>query len=158
MNCIEAVILFLQLILIGGQLCLSNKINNQSLSKSKGYFVLEKKHHYYDLRNKLSFIAVGENDIIVTGNTIEVDGVIKDPNSAPKDTFFTRNCEYGICEIEVPISEAELSRDRIILKVKFFLKNPQDYRYQEELIMEFSKRKEPPLLWEVVRFNLSFDK
>ena len=158
MDNIEVIILILQLLLIGGQLYLAYKINNQNLSKNKGYFVLDSSHRFYNLRDKLNFTAVGENDIIVTGTTIEVDGATKESDSIPREIFFTKNGGFNSCDIRVPFSENELKRDDVTIKIGFHLKNPQEYVYREILTMKFIKVKETTDAWEIVKFNLEFSK
>lgn len=158
MDNIEAIILFLQLVLIGGQLYLSYKINQQSLSKDKGYFILDDRHHIFNLRNALRFIAVGGNDIIFTGNSIEVNGVTRESNSTPKETFFTKNGGFNILDIPIPFSENDLKKEKVVTKMKFHLRNPQNYSYTEMITMEFSKAKESADVWEIIRFNLEFGK
>ena len=158
MSCIEAIILILQLLLIGGQLCLSNKINNQNLSKNKGYFVLASHDRKYDLREDLCFAAVGESDIIVTGSTIFVDGRTKKTDYIPQNGFFTKNGGFDFCYIKIPFSESELNRDKIIVIVEFHLKSPQGFTYIEKITMEFEKIKEATNVWEIIRFNPEFDK
>lgn len=74
---ISIIILIIQLFLIWGQLRLSKKINNQSVSREKGLFLIEESNiphcqdnhaHYIDSFNLLSgigFYVSGNCDVII---------------------------------------------------------------------------------------------
>lgn len=46
----NVIILFTQAAILIGQLILSRKINQQTISREKGYFIIQKKQYTYDKR------------------------------------------------------------------------------------------------------------
>ena len=158
MNCIEGIILIFQSLLLGGQLILSYRINRQSLSKNRGYFVLDNRNRFYILRDDINFTVSGDNDIIITGQTIQVDGITRVQNTIPFNTFFTKNGEFGTYSIKIPFTENELKRNRLSILVKFNLKSLQGFAYTETITTEFHKENEAGDLWKITCFNLELSK
>ena len=156
MNWIEGTILILQLILIGGQLYLSYKINNQHQSTDKGYFVLHKGSKFYNLHEDIEFITSGQNDIIISGCTVEVNGIIKEFNSVPHEGFFTRDEPLNTLFFKFPLTNSDLKNDSISILFILDLKTPQDYKYTETIKIRFKKLTSESDNWEIDSFNIEF--
>lgn len=162
----EIVILIFQSILILGQFLLSRKINNQRISMNKGYFLIKKTNWIapkeqlerftdkFDISKKIPFYVVGNDDIIILGMEILVDGKAIEQTPIPSEGYFTRDERFGTMLIDIPFKTSHYEKDKIDIEVNMRLKNTCGYFYREKIKMRFNQENEK--MWWLSKFNISF--
>lgn len=171
----------LELILIAGQLRLSYKINNQNLSKEKGYFIIKKTNwlapeghldrftNKYDITRGIPLYVAGNDDIIVIGVEIIVDGRTVQSMSTPRETYFTRDERFGTFILDSFFNKIDYENEYLNINVNMKLKNTSNYSYTQNMIMQFDKEENPTPgsaeeinyiksddMWILSKFNISF--
>ena len=165
---IEALILFLQVLVVYGQLQLSRKMNQQELQRNKGYFLIRKtniphltegeKHYrdYFDLTIPLHFYVSGSDDILVSSSEIHVNGhIIRNPDVF-NPVFFTRDERFDDMTIDIPLTDEERDKKELSISICLVLQNTVGYQYNERIEMKFEKQDNPENWWKLTGFNLLF--
>lgn len=168
---LNVVILFLQTVILIGQLWLSQKINEQSLSKEKGYFVIEdtnyrtvadqqfryKNQFHLEEETYINFELIGDSDVIVCSSALKINGIIQSCECIPRDSYFARDSRFNILAQKFAFSEKQLQENKIDIILSFELKNVSGYKYGEIITMQFEK-KEGSHLWYLKKYNMTFAK
>lgn len=165
---IEVLILFLQVLVVYGQLRLSRKMNQQDIQRNKGYFLIcktniphipEGEKHYlnhFDLADVLSFYVSGSDDVLVLSNEIYVDNHVTRNTENFKPVFFTRDERFKQMNISIPFTDEERNKKSVAISINLVLQNTLGYRYNERIEMNFEKEDNIENWWELTKFNLSF--
>ena len=104
---LDAVILLTQAFILIGQLLLSRKINQQTISKEKGYFLIEKTNiptikgeegrfrDQFNLKDggSIGFHAI-KADVILCSSIHSVNGIIYETEK-PSDAFYTEDNRFN---------------------------------------------------------------
>ena len=165
---INMIILFIQVIILIGQLLLSRKINIQSISKDKGYFLIEDSNilvpkgeqgrfrDQFDLVNRDIGFSVIKGDVTLRSLSYSVNNVIYQLDK-PADTFYTENSRFNKLAISLNLKDSDLQKDSLNIEFIFKLKNIVGYAYTEKINIRFSKvQNEARYIME--KYNMWFDK
>lgn len=163
------VILVSQVVLAVGQLWLSHKINNQVLSREKGYFIIEETNFLADEKNRPRFrdtfdltsnrgigFYVNGADVIICGVDYYINGSFYSEGK-PYETFYTLDKRFNKFIFMLELKEADKQKEYLDLKIIFSLKNTVGYRYKETVDIRFSKT-EWNDMWQITKYNMIFDK
>lgn len=165
---LNIILLLIQTLIIFGQLRLSSKINNQAISKERGYFLLGecnfpistdlkgKFKDIYNLKEEVFFLISGNNDVIVTNINYSIDGVMH-TSGVPRNTYYQNSEKLNTLAIKFDIKESDYAKKSLDIIVCFFLKNPSGYKYKETIYITFTKRSNDGL-WDIKKYNLEFGK
>lgn len=165
---LNVIILAVQLILIWGQLHLSRKINKQTLSREKGYFLLSETNlphlqgedaryrDQFDLSSPIGFYLTGGSDVIIRGSDLSIDGR-KYTDAMPRNVYFTLDKRANRFLVNLELKETELQKDYIDVDFYFRLKNPYGYNYIEKTYTRFRKSQECDKTWTLERYNIIFE-
>ncbi|MDE6253988.1 MAG: hypothetical protein K2M78_15370 [Lachnospiraceae bacterium] len=165
----NVIILFTQAAILIGQLLLSRKINQQTISKEKGYFLIEntniptikgEEEIFRDKFNLNDGITIGfyciKTDVILRSTSYSVNGVTYEIGQ-PVDVFFTEDNRFNKLEVLLDLKESDLKKDYLDIEFVFKLRNTVGYEYTETVRVRFSKMKDAP--WHYIKkYNMSFDK
>lgn len=165
----NVVILLTQALILIGQLILSRKINNQAISREKGYFLIEKSNipsikgeegtfrDQFNLANgeKIGFFTI-KGDVILRSSTYSVDGITYKPEK-PSDAFYTEDNRFNRYIVFLDLRESDFQKDYLDIKFVFKLKNTVGYEYTETVDIRFSKMKNTPW-YEITKYNMWFDR
>lgn len=161
-------ILLIQTFILICQLYLSNKINNQTLAQHKGYFLINDTNFIYgndellkkelfnrfNLKSDIVFHLVGDSDVILVSTQIEVNGSIyKNENQYEHMTYYTLDSRCNQMGINLQLKENDLNKGKIQVKVKLRLRNPNGYKYTENIIMDF-ENKTKRTTWLLSKYNM----
>lgn len=163
------VILFIQAFILIEQLILSRKIHNQTISREKGYFLVEKSNipsiegeegkfrDQFNLANgeKIGFYTI-KADVILRSSTYSVDGITYKPEK-PSDAFYTEDNRFNRYIIFLDLKESDFQKDYLDIKFVFKLKNTVGYKYTETVDIRFSKMKNTPW-YKITKYNMCFDR
>lgn len=161
---LNILILIVQTFILILQLKLTQKINTQSISRDKGYLLIEKTNsgknspeEQFDLlANRGIGFYVVKSDIILQTYSYFVNGV-KYYTSPPIDTFFTENNRFNEFFITLDLKESDKEKDYLDIDFIFKLINTVGYKYSETISVRFSKT-ETSSLWKMNKYNMSFNK
>ena len=163
------VILLTQAFILVGQLWLSRNINRQTISREKGYFLIEKTNlptikgeeesvrNCFDLGNDrgIGFHAI-KADVILHSYTYSVNGVTYKIGQ-PVDGFFTEDNRFNKLKVLLDLKETDFQKDYLDIELIFKLKNTVGYKYTETVNIRFSKMKNSS--WYCIsKYNMFFDK
>lgn len=162
-------ILILQAIILFGQLSLSQKINEQTISKEKGYFLIEQTNmlvikgdegrfrDVFDLKSKRGIgFQVVRADIILCSCNYSVNGVTYKIGQ-PVDGFFTEDNRFNKFMIFIDLRESDFQKEDLDIEIVFNLKNTVGYKYTEIVNIRFSKN-ENGNLYRISKYNMVFNK
>lgn len=164
----NVVILLVQAFILIGQLKLSKKINNQVLTREKGYFLIEttnliipkedenKFRDQFDLRNKgkIGFHVI-KADVILLSATCIIDGITY-KRGQPEEGFYTEDNRFNKFLVFLDLRESDFEKEHLDVEFIFNLKNVAGYKYTEIVNAQFSKM-ETDHLWEITKYNMRFD-
>ena len=165
----NVIILFIQALILIGQLILSHRINKQTISREKGYFLIEKSNIFtmegdqrtvrdtFELKKDggIGFHAI-KADVILRSLSYSVDGVIYETTS-PIDGFFTEDNRFNKLTISFRLKEADLQKEYLDVKFIFNLQNTVGYQYTETVDIRFTKMKN--ISWyKIVKYNMFLDR
>lgn len=166
-------ILLTQATILIVQLLLTWKINQQAISREKGYFLIRRSNmtaaegqewrvnNQYNLKDggEIGFYAI-KADVVLRSLTYSVDGIIYQTEK-PVDGFFTEDNRFNGLTVLLHLKEADYKKDYLDIQIIFNLKNTIGYKYTETVDMRFSKiesKIENNLLYHIEKYNMSFDK
>ncbi len=169
----NVIILLTQAAILIGQLLLSRKINNQTISREKGYFLIEKTNiqtvegqegrfrDQFDLKDGgvIGFHAI-KADVILCSLTYSVDGITYQTEK-PVDGFFTEDNRFNKLTVLLHLKEADYKKDYLDIQIIFNLKNTVGYKYAETVNIRLSKienKIENDSQYKIGKYNMSFDK
>ena len=165
---LNVIILAFQLILIGGQLYLAWKINKQTTSRDKGYFLLTETNlphlpgedaryrNEFDLASPIGFYVTGGSDVIVRGSNISIDGR-NHTDAIPRNVYFTLDKRANRYRVDLELKETDLQKDYVDVEFNFRLKNPYGYRYTEKTTTRFRRLQERDSCWSLEKYNIVFE-
>lgn len=146
----EIIIAGLGVIVACLQIRLSKQINEQNISRDKGYFIVEetnireKKDSDYkrcigifDLKTPLHFQLYGNSDVFLLKEQVKINGIIKDSKEL-LETFFSLYSQESPYGILLPLNEKDKEADRLDIDILLILKNINGYTYTEEISLVFS--------------------
>ena len=162
------VILFVQAFILIGQLRLSKKINDQVMTREKGYFLVEKTNlnipkedenkfrDQFSLRNKgkIGFHVI-KADVILVNATCIVDGITYKKGQS-EEGFFTEDNRFNKFLIFLDLRESDFEKEHLEVEFIFDLKNVTGYKYTDIVNARFSKMEDSDL-WEITKYNMKFD-
>ncbi|MDO4977508.1 MAG: hypothetical protein Q4E53_09630 [Eubacteriales bacterium] len=167
---LSVIILFLQTGILIGQLLLSKRINDQSQSKEKGYFIIEKTNfrtleRYQDrfvnqyLFSKETIInleLVGESDVVLKSSKLSIDGREQSNDSVPGEIFYSRDNRFNCLAQVINFNSFHLQKDYVDITIIYNMENLTGYKYSEIIELRFDKKENE--LWNLSRFNIKFQK
>ena len=167
---LETIILAVQVIIVALQLRLSYRINQQELSKNKGYFipgttnlphVRENESRYrgkYDLHALFPFDLTGNDAVSILSYKIELDNKpLIDTRGNYQPVFFVNERDLSSFECKLPLTEEHLKQSSLSITLSLRLENTSGYKYIEKMYMGFEKNTSISE-WTLSRFNFSFSK
>lgn len=166
---LDAVILLTQAFILIGQLLLSRKINQQTISKEKGYFLIEKTNiptikgeegrfrDQFNLKDGgiIGFHAI-KADVILCSSIHSVNGIIYETEK-PSDAFYTEDNRFNKLSVSLGLKEPDYQKDYLDIEVIFNLKNSAGYKYKETVNIRFQKMENDSWYY-ISKYNMSFDK
>ena len=166
----ETIILAVQVIIVALQLRLSWRINQQELSKNKGYFIpgatnlphlRESEQRYrgkYDLRSSFPLDLAGNDAVSILSYKIELDGKpLIDTHGNYQPVFFVNERDLSSFECKLPLTEEHIKQRSLSITLILRLENTSGYRYIEKMYLGFEKDASISE-WVLSRFNFSFSK
>lgn len=165
----NVIILLTQAAILIGQLLLSRKINQQTISREKGYFLIEKTNmptikgeegRFRDQFNLKSSSGIGfhakKADVILRSSTYSVNGVTYQTEK-PSDAFYTEDNRFNKLIVLLDLKESDFQKDYLDIEFVFKLRNTVGYEYTETINARFSKMEDAS--WHYIsKYNMSFDK
>lgn len=165
----NVIILLTQAAILVGQLLLSRKINQQTISKEKGYFLIEKTNiqtvegqerrfrDQFDLKKGgiIGFHAI-KADVILRSSVHSVNGIMYETEK-PSDAFYTEDNRFNKLLVPLGLKESDYQKDYLDIEVVFNLKNSAGYKYKETVNIRFQKI-ENDSRYRIGKYNMSFDK
>ena len=165
----NVIILLTQAAILIGQLVLSRKINQQTISREKGYFIIQRSNiptikgeeaRFLDQFNLNDGIGIGfyciKADVILRSTSYSVNGVTYE-NGQPVDGFFTVDNRFNKLKVLLDLKESDLQKDYLDIEFVFKLRNTVGYEYTETVNVRFSKMED--VSWHYIsKYNMSFDK
>lgn len=166
----NVVILLVQAAILIGQLWLSKQINQQTLSKEKGYFIIDKTNaimtkenesvvtgkFFLKSKNGISFYVSGNADVIVCGESCSINGIVRKNNTTPSKAYFTLDERFNRHIFEIEISDNEEKHEQLDFEFVFKLKNAVGYKYAEKIDITFEKIEGQYSIWEIAKYNTTF--
>lgn len=166
------ILLFVQAMILLGQLHLSRQIHNGDNAKEKGYFIIEetnykhpdKKHFVNEFvlsqNTGISFCTTGKADVYLCGSRITVEGKIVKEHKTPYDAMFTLNDRFNKCTMYIPLTKAQLNEDKVGIVIEFYIKNSCNYKYTETISMQFENEHSRDVIsfWKLCKYNMIFKK
>ena len=161
------VILILQSLIIWRQLKLDEKINKQSLSRDKGYFIITNTNvlhmecetwryrNSFDLHKRICFCLSGNSDVSIKELTVSVNGR-REKFKAFEDIYFTLEERNNILELNLGLRDWEYEEFFLNAVIKIRLENQCGYQYTEIVRMQFQKRGGFGADWLLVKYNTLF--
>ena len=126
MKYMNEIILLVQVVILIGQLLLSRKINIQTISREKGYFLIEKTNaqapekELYRFRDQFDLLSnrgigfhVIKGDVVLRSSTYSIDGIAYQIEK-PIDTFFTEHNRFNKLTILLDLKEYHLQKDYLV--------------------------------------------
>lgn len=164
----EIIITIVEVIIAILQFYLVWKMNRQTLSKDKGYFIMQKTNiskeddedykqviFLYNLKKPLFFKLYGNGDVVLISEQITFNNIIV-KTIEPRDQFLSIHdnspVPYGI---ELPLNENNWNKERLDVDITWKLKNLMGYKYTQIIHLEFV-RNSNATLWELKRQNMEF--
>lgn len=163
----NVVILLIQALILIGQLKLSKKINNQVMTREKGYFLIEKTNldipkendfrDRFNLRNKgkIGFYVI-KADVILLSATCIVDGITYKKGQSEEEGFFTEDNRFNKFLVFLDLRESDFEKEHLEVKFIFGLRNVAGYKYTEIVDVRFSKIENDDL-WKITKYNMRFE-
>ena len=166
---IQIIIAGLGVIVACLQIKISLQINEQSISREKGYFMAEltnlrnpQDNDYnrfigdFYLDRPIKCDLCGNCDTFIIQKMIKVNGKVRE-NKDMLETFFSQYSKNLSLGIELPLSDKELTSNRIDIEIIFSMKNTSGYKYLEIMSMKFVRKKEETI-WFQEKSNIRFEK
>lgn len=164
----EIIIAGLGVIVACLQIRLSKQINEQTISREKGYFIIEATNirskedsdykrcvGLFDLDGALHFNLYGNADIFLLKQQIVINGVIVD-NHEPLETFFSIHGQDAPFGILLPLQSSDKMKERLDVEITLVLRNITGYSYKEIITLRFEKRDDRN--WFLKKKNIVFSK
>lgn len=169
--------LLVQSVILIGQLLLTRQIHIQTISKEKGYFIIDKTNavvseenekevtgkFFLDSNNGIRFYVAGKADIIVCGEKYSINGIVHENDATPKNAYFTLDQRFNELIVEIKISDNERKQEQLDFEFIFKLKNAVGYKYAEKIDITFEKIKisknaveENVSVWGIRKYNTTF--
>lgn len=166
----NVIILLVQAAILIGQLLLSRQIHRQTISKEKGYFIIDKTNAIvteenesvvtgkFNLKSKngISFYVAGNADIIVCNERYSINGIIRKNDTTPSNAYFTLDERFNKYIVEIEISDNEEKQEQLEFEFVFKLKNAIGYKYAEKINITFEKMEEGASVWGIRKYNTTF--
>ena len=164
---LSVLVLVLQLTLIWGQLRLSKKINSQTVSREKGYFIISETNYLFqegeskryrdlfDLKKGVPFYVSGNSDVIVRASSYSINQN-NHLEGMPRDTYFTLDSRANTYVVLLDLKEYELARDQLDIIFKFQLENPEGFQYTEITEARFAREGNESDTWRLSKYNIKF--
>lgn len=165
-------ILIIQSVILFGQLHLSKKINDQTISREKGYFVIEESNYVtfpdvqskfidkFDLRsgNTIGFYVSGNSDVFVCGSELSINGRIQEASPAPYETIYTLNNRFNRLVVPLNLNESQLKKEYLDIQLSLNLKNCVGYTYTQIITMQFTRDQNNDIshFWTLSKYNMRF--
>lgn len=166
---LEIIIAGLGVIVACLQVKLSMQINEQNISREKGYFIMEQTNirkpddddyrrfiGLFQLKNDIHFRLYGNGDVFVLQKTIKVNGMIKE-NEEMLETFFSQFSQEAPLGFKLPLTSKDENSDRLDIEILFLLKNVTGYKYIERITLNFTKN-DSDNIWILKKRNINFEK
>ena len=166
---LEIIIAGLGVIVACLQVKLSMQINEQNISREKGYFIMEQTNirkpddddyrrfiGLFQLKNDIRFRLYGNGDVFVLQKTIKVNGMIKE-NEEMLETFFSQFSQEAPLGFKLPLTSKDENSDRLDIEILFLLKNVTGYKYIERITLNFTKN-DSDNIWILKKRNINFEK
>lgn len=165
----NVIILLTQALILIGQLILSRKINQQTISREKGYFLIEESNiptieeeetrvrDQFKLNhgNGIGFYAI-KADVILRSISYSVNGITYEIGQ-PVDGFFTENSRFNKLKVLLDLKKPDFQKDYLDIEFVFKLRNTVGYEYIETVTARFSKMENVPYYY-MSKYNMFFDK
>lgn len=165
---LNIVIFMLQLFIIWRQLKLDDKINKQSLSRDKGYFIITdtnvphmesetcRYRDSFDLRRRICFCLSGKSDVSIKELNILVNER-QEKLKAYEDLYFTLEERNNILELNLDLRDWEFDEFFLNAVIRIHLENQCGYQYTEIMRMQFQKRGGFGADWYLTKYNILFE-
>lgn len=166
---LEIIIAGLGVIVACLQVKLSMQINEQNISREKGYFIMEQTNirkpddddyrrfiGLFQLNNVIHFRLFGNGDVFVLQKTIKINGMIKE-NEEMLETFFSQFSQEAPLGFKLPLTSKDENSDRLDIEILFLLKNVTGYKYIERITLIFTKN-DSDNIWILKKRNINFEK
>ncbi len=164
------VILLVQAFILIMQLWLSRQIHIQTISKEKGYFIIDKTNAIvteenesvvsgkFDLKSKngIAFYVSGNADVIVCGERCSINGILRKNDASPSNAYFTLDERFNKYIVEIEITDNEEKQKQLDFEFIFKLKNAIGYKYTEKINVTFEKMKDDVSFWKIGKYNTMF--
>lgn len=164
----EIIIAGLSVIVACLQIRLSKQINEQTISREKGYFIIEatnirnKENSDYkrcvglfDLDGPLHFKLYGNGDIFLLKQQIIINGIVVE-NHELLETFFSIHGQDAPFGILLPLKDSDKMKDRLDIEITLILRNITGYSYKQIIALRFEKRDDRN--WFLKKKNTFFSK
>lgn len=166
----NVIILLVQATILIGQLLLSKQINKQTISKEKGYFIIDKTNaivaeenesvvtgkFFLKSKNGISFYVAGNADVIVCGERYSINSIIRKNYTAPSNAYFTLDKRFNKYIVEIEISDNEEKQKQLDFEFIFKLQNVIGYKYAEKIDITFEKMEGQDSIWQIRKYNTMF--
>lgn len=166
----NVIILLVQATILIGQLLLSKQINKQTISKEKGYFIIDKTNaivaeenesvvtgkFFLKSKNGISFYVAGNADVIVCGERYSINSIIRKNYTTPSNAYFTLDKRFNKYIVEIEISDNEEKQKQLDFEFIFKLQNVIGYKYAEKIDITFEKMEGQDSIWQIRKYNTMF--
>lgn len=167
-NKMEYIILFLQAIILVGQLALSYKMYCDSHASPRGYFLLTNDNigipekikkrltYVFDLSKPIIFHNNGDDNLILNSCLVEVNNKVVSPGNNVSNAFFTNTGDdLSQFYVELNLTENDLKQPHVHIEISFKLTNMKKYKYSQKFFLDFEKDNDMQA-WRVSKINIEF--
>ena len=166
----NVIILLVQSVILIGQIVLSRQIHRQTISKEKGYFIIDRTNAIVSKENEsvvagrfnlksnngIRFYVSGNADVIVCDSKYLINGIVRKNYTAPSNAYFTLDDRFNKFIVEIEISDNEEKQKQLDFEFVFKLKNAIGYKYAEKVDVTFEKMEEGFSVWRIRKYNTTF--
>lgn len=163
-------ILLVQAAILIWQVVLSRQIHRQTISKEKGYFIIDRTNAIVPEENKndvvgifnlkskngIRFYVSGNADVIVCDSRYSINGIVRKNYTTPSDAYFTLDDRFNKFIVEIEISDNEEKQKQLDFEFVFKLKNAIGYKYAEKIDVTFEKMENNDFIWKIRKYNTMF--
>ena len=166
----NVIILLVQAVILIWQVVLSRQIHRQTISKEKGYFIIDRTNAIVPEENKndvagifnlkskngIRFYVSGNADVIVCDSRYSINGIVRKNYTTPSDAYFTLDDRFNKFIVEIEISDNEEKQKQLDFEFVFKLKNAIGYKYAEKIDVTFEKMENNDFIWKIRKYNTMF--
>lgn len=166
----NVVILVVQTAILIGQVILSRQIHRQTISKEKGYFIIDRTNAIVSEENKnvvagrfnlkstngIRFYVSGNADVVLCDSRYSINGIVRKNFTTPSNAYFTLDDRFNKFIVEIEISDNEERQKQLDFEFVFKLQNAIGYKYVEKIDVTFEKMDDEAPIWGIRKYNTMF--